>query len=306
MKQKAYIFVFFLLILDGCGDKPPEIRITFPQGGSLIGGIVEIAAEATDDVVQVDFYIDDTLLYECRAYPFIFSWNTFPLADSTLHTVYAKATDRTDNEVYSDTVSVIVYNGLMIFADDFESYISGTYPYAGWFEIWMGAGSNHSYVDGSVAHGGTQSFRLRGTQDWVRTDGVELALSNVHELTYETSLMIPSVQSTGALFGFFMLINPTLGMIYNGIWFRQEDNLVYARGVVEDSTGFVWHQDIWYSVKAVVNYDALMMDVWIDDQQLVFDLPAMPSGWADTFALATEHGAGGIVYYDDIIIFESE
>jgi hypothetical protein len=59
-------------------------------------------------------------------------------------------------------------------------------------------------------------------------------------------------------------------------------------------------------VKAVLNYDALLMDVWIDDQQIVFDLPAVPSGWTDTFALATEHGAGGIVYYDDVIIYDSE
>lgn len=306
MKQKACIVIFFLLLLNSCGDKPPEINIAFPHEGSLIGGIVEIVTEATDDVVQVDFYIDDTLLYTCRAFPFVFSWNTYPLTDSTLHTVCAKATDRTDNEAYSNTVSVTVYNGPIIFADDFESYIPSTYPYAGWFEIWMGAGSSHSYVESGVAHAGAQSFRLRGTQDWVRTDGVELVLTNIHELTYETSLMIPSGQSTGALFGFFMLVNPSLGTIYNGIWFRQEDNLVYACGIAEDSTGFSWYHDVWYSVKTVLDYDALMMDVWIDGQQIVFDLPAMPSGWADTFALATEHGAGGIVYYDDIMIFESE
>jgi hypothetical protein len=118
--------------------------------------------------------------------------------------------------------------------------------------------------------------------------------------------MIPSGQSTGALFGFFMHINPLLGAIYNGIWFREENNLVYARGIADDSTGFSWQNDVWYSVKAVLDYDALMMDVWIDDQQIVFDLPAMPSGWADTFALATEHGAGGIVYYDDIVIYDSQ
>jgi hypothetical protein len=306
MKQQTLIFIFCVLLLCSCGDTPPEINITFPQEGALVNGIVEVSTEATGDVVQVDFFIDDTLMYTCRAFPFVFSWNTFVSIDSTVHTVCVRATDRTDNETYSDTVSVIVYNGPTLFADDFESYVPNIYPYAGWFEIWMGAGSSHSYVESGAAHAGTQSFRLHGTQDWVRTDGVEVPLTNIHELTFETCLMIPSGQSTGALFGFFMQINPTMGAICNGIWFREENNLVYARGIAEDSTGFSWQNDIWYSVKAVLNYDALLMDVWIDTQQIVFDLPAMPSGWADTFALATEHGAGGIVYYDDIMIYDSE
>ncbi len=306
MKQQAYIVICCVLLFCSCGDTPPELDITFPHEGALINGIVQVVIEASDDVVQVDFFIDDTLLYTCRALPFVFSWNTFALIDSTVHTVCAKATDRTDNETYSDTVSVIVYNGRMIFADDFESYVPNIYPYAGWFEIWVGAGSSHSYVEGGIAYAGAQSFRLSGTQHWVRTDGVELVLANIHELTYETCLMIPSGQSTGALFGFYMQINPTLGAIYNGIWFRQQDSSVYARGITEDSTGFQWQNDVWYEVRAVLNYDALMMDVWIDDQQIVYDLPAMPSGWADTFALATEYGAGGIVYYDDIMIYNSE
>ena len=92
MKQKKCAVIFFLLLLNSCGDKPPEINIAFPHEGSLIGGIVEIVTEASADVVQVDFYIDDTLLYTCRAFPFVFSRNTYPLIDSTLHTVCAKDT----------------------------------------------------------------------------------------------------------------------------------------------------------------------------------------------------------------------
>jgi hypothetical protein len=218
--------------------------------------------------------------------------------------IYAIAEDRKGNEVVSDSVSVIVHNGNVIFADDFEPYQSGSYPEACWFEIWMGAGSIHTYVGNGSGFDGTRGFRLRGLNDWVRTDGVELLLSNVQELTYETSLMIPSGAPTGAVFGFFVLLNPQLGTIYNGIWFSHADSSVYARGIVEDSTGYIWRYDTWYSVRVTLDFMQLRMNAWLNDDQIVFDLPAVPLDWTDTFALATEHGKAGIVYFDDVNIFE--
>jgi hypothetical protein len=47
------------------------------------------------------------------------------------------------------------------------------------------------------------------------------------------------------------------------------------------------------------------MNVWVDNEQIVFGLPAVPRDWADTFALATEYGKAGVVYYDDINIYET-
>ena len=226
------------------------------------------------------------------------------LPDGSDQLIYAVAEDRKGNEVISDSVAVIVDNGNVIFSDDFEPYQPGFYPEACWFEIWMGAGSIHTYVEGGGGLSGTQAFRLRGLNDWVRTDGVELVLNNVQALTYETSLMIPSTEPTGALFGFFMLLTPQLGTIYNGIWFSHTDSSLYARGAVEDSTGYTWQYDTWYTVRVTIDYAQLRMNAWLDDEQVVFALPAVPIDWTDTFALATEHGKAGIVYYDNINIFE--
>jgi hypothetical protein len=117
--------------------------------------------------------------------------------------------------------------------------------------------------------------------------------------------MIPSGAPTGAVFGFFVLLNPQLGTIYNGIWFSHADSSVYARGIVEDSTGYIWRYDTWYSVRVTLDFMQLRMNAWLNDDQIVFDLPAVPLDWTDTFALATEHGKAGIVYFDDVNIFET-
>ncbi|MGB7055408.1 MAG: Ig-like domain-containing protein [bacterium] len=305
MKVEKILALALLFALLTCGDEAFEVSINYPVDGALVSGILRILADASDNVASVSFCADDSCLGVARAAPFLHIWNTFILPDSSSHIIYAIAEDRKGNEVYSDSVSVMVYNGNVVFADDFESYLPNRYPDAGWFEIWMGAGSNHTYVDSSVANSGTQSLRLRGLTNWVRTDGVELVLSDVDHLTYETSLMIPSQEPTGALFGFFVLINPQVGTIYNGIWFSYTDSSVYARGIVEDSTGYIWRHDTWYSVKVTLDYTQLKMNTWLNDEQIVFDLPAVPLNWTDTFALATEYGNAGIVYYDDISIFET-
>jgi hypothetical protein len=305
MKVRYKFAATLVLALLNCGNEVIEVSIDHPVDGSVVSGVLRISADASDNVVKVTFYVNDSCLGEKRQVPFAYVWNTYTLSDSSNQLIYAVAEDRKGNEVISESVEVKVYNGNVVFADDFEAYESGFYPEACWFEIWMGAGSIHTYVEDGVGLGGSQGFRLRGLNSWVRTDGVVLMLDSVQALTYETSLMIPSTEPTGALLGFFVHINPQLGTIYNGIWFSYADSLLYARGVVEDSTGYTWQYDMWYSVRVTIDYAQLRMNAWLDDTQVVFDLPAVPIDWTDTFALATEHGKAGLVYYDDINIFES-
>lgn len=304
MKIEKIIIAIFLLALCKCGEGPITISISNPLHGSTVSGILRIAADASDNVVDVSFYIDDSCVCVGHAVPFMYVWNTFSLPDSSQHLIYAIAEDRKGNEMCSDSVSVIVENGVTVFADDFEAYLPFTYPEAGWFEIWLGAGSNHTYVDSCVAHAGSHSFLLRGLISWPRTDGVEIDLTGVQHLTYSISLMVPSSERTGALFGFFVLLNPQLGTIYNGVWFNEEDSLIYARGIVEDSTGVVWKSDTWYGVEVTLDIVQQKMNVWVDQEQVVFDLPAYPCTWIDTFALATEYGKAGLVYYDDVLVFK--
>ena len=295
-----------LLALCACGDETLTVTINSPVNGSTVGGIIRISADASDNVVGVSFYIDDSCVCIGHAVPFMYVWNTFPITDGSQHMIYAIAEDRKGNEVCSDSVFVFVENGATVFADNFESYLPLTYPTAAWFEIWQGAGSNHTYVDNSAAHSGAHSFRLRGLTSWPRTDGVEVDLADVQSISYVISLMIPSSEGTGALFGFFVLLTPQMGTIYNGVWFNHGDNTIYARGIVEDSTGVTWEDDTWYDVEVSLDFIQMRMNVWVDNEQIVSDLPAYPCSGRDTLALATEYGSAGTVYFDDVAILSPQ
>jgi len=197
---------------------------------------------------------------------------------------------------------VIVYN-ILLFYDDFENYNANDYHSAYWFTIWSGV-SDSTFVDTNFSYEGKKSFRLCGSSDWVRTDGVKLNLTNLSKITYECAVLIPSGSSTGTLAGFFVKLNPSLGTIYNGILFDYNDSLVYVRGVDPQATGYKWQYGTWYNVKVGLNYDSLLMDVWINEQKIAENIPAQTKEISDTFALATEYGAGGAVYFDKIQVFK--
>lgn len=293
----------------GCGREDLEVEVTYPTDGSVVSGIVGITAEAIDDAVmtRVEFYIDDSLESTAFSSPFVYYWNTYTVSDSSLHEISVKGYDRDVSDDFSDTITVLVNNEPIIFADNFELYLAEEYPFfSGWYEIWPGSGSESTYVESGIAHNGDKSFRLSGLAEWVRTDGVELGLADVNQLTYEYAVMIPSGSSTGSLVGFFVQVNPNLGEVYNGVLFNYEDNLIYVRGIVPESTGYSWTQDTWYSVKVVLDYDNLLMDVWLGNDQIASDIQAATLETSNIFAVATVYGADGVVYYDDIKIYKDK
>ena len=119
------------LACEGEDEEPgmPEVAITAPVDGAEVSGMVLITAEATDDegIVNVDFYVDDSLVATTLIAPYEYLWSTYDLADSSSHAIYAKAYDADSNEATSETVTVTV---ILIknfeAADDFNSYASST------------------------------------------------------------------------------------------------------------------------------------------------------------------------------------
>ncbi len=89
----------------------PTVTIVNPQDGQIVEGIVRISAIADDErsIQKVAFFIDGDSVGENSAYPYNYTWNTEPYADSTDHTIYAKAFDGGNNSAYSDGVTVTVY-----------------------------------------------------------------------------------------------------------------------------------------------------------------------------------------------------
>ncbi|MEO0226975.1 MAG: Ig-like domain-containing protein [candidate division WOR-3 bacterium] len=301
---QAVLLFILITFSTGCSNRESIVEITNPQDGETVNGIVEIKVRVIDGekISTLGFFIDDSLVKFFEEQPYSYSWNTVPLPDSSIHTIYAKASLEDGNYLYSETISVMVYN-ILLFYDGFEEYYPGDYPSKYWFQIWPGIGES-TYVDSLFSYEGFKSFRICGSSQWVRTDGIELDLKKLNRLTYEYALMIPETSPAGALAGFFVKLSPTLGTIYNGVLFDFNDSLVYVRGVDPQPTGYKWQKNLWYNVKVHLDYDSLLMDVWINKQKIADNVPAAEKSISDTFALSTEYGAGGAVYFDNIKIFK--
>ena len=96
--------------LGGGKDNPPTITITNPVDKSIIAGNVNITAEASDDngIVQVDFYIDSSLLGSDTASPYEKLWDSTAVSES-LHTISATAIDTVSQEG-TDSIDITVDN----------------------------------------------------------------------------------------------------------------------------------------------------------------------------------------------------
>jgi peptidoglycan/xylan/chitin deacetylase (PgdA/CDA1 family) len=90
---------------------PPAVSVTAPANGAAVAGIVNVVADATDDVAvdHVDFLVDGSLAGTSTSGPFSFGWNSRNVANGT-HTITARAVDTAGNATTSSTVTVTVAN----------------------------------------------------------------------------------------------------------------------------------------------------------------------------------------------------
>jgi len=89
----------------------PEVSIMEPDDGARVWGIVPILVDAVDndEVVYVDFYIDDSPepIYADGEEPFGYNWNTVGIAPETTHSINVVAYDEAGNEA-QDEITVTV------------------------------------------------------------------------------------------------------------------------------------------------------------------------------------------------------
>lgn len=88
---------------------PPTVRLTSPAAGATVSGVVQLAADASDNraVAKVDFAVDGTTLGSDSSAPYTHPWDTATYANGP-HTVRAVAFDAAGNTA-TDTVSCTVY-----------------------------------------------------------------------------------------------------------------------------------------------------------------------------------------------------
>lgn len=97
---------------------PPTVAITAPVTGAMVGGLVNVAANATDNlgVVSVGFYLDrgtanERFLGSDTTAPYQVSWNTLmPVTANGPHVLTARAIDVGENATESTPVMVTVFN----------------------------------------------------------------------------------------------------------------------------------------------------------------------------------------------------
>lgn len=96
---------------------PTNVAITAPLSGSNISGSTSVTVAASDNVgvAKVEFYVDSpssAAIATDTASPYKITWNTSAVANGQ-HTLYAKATDTSNNSTVSAGLQVTVSNAVV-------------------------------------------------------------------------------------------------------------------------------------------------------------------------------------------------
>ena len=92
-------------------NTPPTVVITYPANNSEFGAgtLIQIIADANDNkgIEKVEFYINGTKVSTDTTEPYEYDWDTGS-NKNTIHTIYAKAYDTSNNSTTSDVVEVTI------------------------------------------------------------------------------------------------------------------------------------------------------------------------------------------------------
>tara|TARA_B100000989_G_C19526294_1_gene467040 strand:+ start:1047 stop:2891 length:1845 start_codon:yes stop_codon:yes gene_type:complete len=113
-----------LIYVDNIDNIPPYGEITYPYAGQYVNGIIDIQTEVYDNtgISQVQFLINDSIVFIDNENPFEFEWNTLPYSEDEEHLIKIIVSD-IDNNNFQNGVSVTVNNNP--FPDD-----DNIYPFA--------------------------------------------------------------------------------------------------------------------------------------------------------------------------------
>jgi hypothetical protein len=91
----------------------PVVNIIYPVDGQAVSGTIKVSVAATDetDLKQINLFIDGEMKAVSENQILEYMWNTTPIADNRNHSLYATATDRSDNNGFSGNVIVRVVTG---------------------------------------------------------------------------------------------------------------------------------------------------------------------------------------------------
>jgi WD40 repeat protein len=119
-KYPVFLFVLLPLLASCKKDNPaepvrtnPQVHIVSPTSTTILQDTVLVQVEATDDkeVTLVEIYIDSNVPQggSLPSVPYKYFWDVRSLADSSVHTIYAKAYDGDGNVATSQVLTLAVF-----------------------------------------------------------------------------------------------------------------------------------------------------------------------------------------------------
>jgi hypothetical protein len=209
---------------------------------------------------------------------------------------------------------VIPVGASTLISDDFETYLSGTYPSPLWQNMFSGTSA---FVSIEQALSGTQSLRTECTYNWARCDYVVLP-DIPDELEYRAAVFLTAADRGCTVgFGFVEPGTPNTGRIANSIAFWNNGEIYFDPLTVSNTLIGSWTTGKWYRVRVRINYVTQLATVYLDGALAAEDvstdpdtIPAAVYGEAvplNQFCLSSNNFSGGgtsVLFYDDVIIMD--
>lgn len=142
---------------------PPTVAISSPADTINVNGTVFVNVNATDNVgvSKVEYYVNNQLVATNVAVPYVYSWDTTPLAPGA-YTLMAKAYDAAGNIGQSSTVSVTVVKDttaptVSLTAPTVGAEVSGTVTITAASSDNVGVSKVEFYNDGVLLYAGNMA-----------------------------------------------------------------------------------------------------------------------------------------------------
>ncbi|MCK4892526.1 MAG: hypothetical protein KAT07_01100 [Calditrichia bacterium] len=146
---------------------PPVVDIIHPVNGQAVSGTVQVSVVASDerDLKEIILFIDGHITVSSPGPLLDYNWDTAPIADDRNHSLYATATDASNNAGFSGSVVVRIVSGanpdtlppvISILNPVTGSVVSDTVEVVSQVEDETGIDRVEYFVDGNLEYTATQ------------------------------------------------------------------------------------------------------------------------------------------------------
>jgi len=201
--------------------------------------------------------------------------------------------------------------GVAIFEENFDGYGPGVYPSPPWAYMFDGVSG---LVSDAQAFNPPHSFRSESSSNWARWDYVTLTIPDL--VSYHACIYLTAADRGGAVgFGFVEPGTSNTGWWANAVYFGNDGNIYFNTRTVGSVVLGTWMTDRWYEFNVIIDYTAMIADVYVDGGLAGNNIPTDPKTLPasvygtpvplDQFGMFGQNfsGAGSsVIYYDDLSV----